>query len=172
MNLKLTLEQRWIFWINLPFCGLTFVMIPWCLKLQYKSDSFLAKLKQIDWIGSAAFVGSITSFLIPITWGGVMYSWTDWRTLVPLLLGTAGLVGFLVYSKYVPAQPLIKGSIFSTRTAIVSYLGTLLHGAIASPLSSISPFRSEMPYLTLVSSSGLSCTISHSTTKPPSPCPQ
>jgi len=60
--------QRWIFWINLPFCGIAFVVIPIFLQLHYKVGSLAEKLKQIDWVGTVIFVASVTSFLIPITW--------------------------------------------------------------------------------------------------------
>lgn len=35
--------------------------------------------------------------LIPITWGGNQYPWSSWHTLVPLIIGAEGLIGFVVY---------------------------------------------------------------------------
>ncbi len=64
----LTLRQRWIFWINLPFCGVAFVAIPLFLRFNYTVGSIIEKLKRVDWIGSFIFVASTTAFLIPITW--------------------------------------------------------------------------------------------------------
>ncbi|KAI9675663.1 MAG: hypothetical protein M1817_001030 [Caeruleum heppii] len=121
---------RWIFWINLPFCGLAFVMIPLFLRLAFIPSSLLAKLRRVDWTGSAIFVASLTGFLVPLTWGGIMYPWDHWRTLVPLLLSAAGLLAFVAYEMIVPNEPLIRGTIFKTKTASVSYLGTVLHGTI------------------------------------------
>lgn len=57
-----------------------------------------------------------------------MYDWNSWRTVVPVVIGVLGIVGFLVYSKYISPEPLIRGSIFSTSTAKVGYLGTFFHG--------------------------------------------
>lgn len=34
---------------------------------------------------------------MPLTWGGVQYAWSDWRTLFPLILGLAALGLFAVY---------------------------------------------------------------------------
>ncbi|KAK6537998.1 hypothetical protein TWF694_010891 [Orbilia ellipsospora] len=120
----------WIFWINLPFCGIGFVMIPLFLKLNFIPSSMAAKLRRVDWVGGTIFIASCTSFLIPITWGGTMYAWTSWRTLVPLLVGAAGLIGFIFYEKYVAAEPLIKLGVFGQRTAAVNYLGTVMHGIV------------------------------------------
>ncbi|KAI9866654.1 MAG: hypothetical protein M1813_001206 [Trichoglossum hirsutum] len=121
---------RWIFWINMPFAGIGFFMIPVFLTLQYKTGDFVEKLKRVDWVGSFIFVASTTSFLIPVTWGGVMYPWSHWRTLVPLILGGAGLVGFIFYEIYVPAEPLIKLHLFKNRSTSATYIGTVLHGMI------------------------------------------
>jgi MFS family permease len=60
---------RWIFWLNLPFCGLALVAIPICLRLDHKVGLILENLKTFDWIGSLVFVVSMTSFLVPLTWG-------------------------------------------------------------------------------------------------------
>lgn len=126
----LTVQWRWIFWINLPFIGVGGIMIPLFLRLNVIPQSIAAKLKRVDWIGTVLFVGSMTSFLIPITWGGVMYSWASWRTLVPLLIGAAGLVVFCFYEKYLAPEPLLRLSVFSNRTANIAYLTTTLHGLI------------------------------------------
>lgn len=129
---------RWIFWLNLPFCALGFVLIPLYLKLNHKTESFVEKLARVDWVGSVLFVGSLTSLLIPVTWGGVMYEWDSWRTLVPLCVGIAGLVGFVVYERLVPENPLIRLNLFDNRTAVANYFGTVMHGIIVSVPSSSS----------------------------------
>ncbi|KAI9875141.1 MAG: hypothetical protein M1830_008826 [Pleopsidium flavum] len=121
---------RWIFWINLPFIGIAFIFVPLFLKLNFKPSRFSEQLKRVDWVGSVIFIGSATSFLIPITWGGVMYSWDSWRTLVPLIVGAAGLVTFVFYEEFVATEPLIRLIIFKNRTAAVNYLGTFIHGMI------------------------------------------
>ncbi|KAL8749869.1 MAG: hypothetical protein Q9199_007429 [Rusavskia elegans] len=121
---------RWIFWINLPFIGIAFVFVPLFLKLAFKPSSFTAQLARVDWFGSFLFIASTTSFLIPITWGGVSYPWTSWHTLVPLCLGIAGLITFITYEEIVATEPLIRLVIFKNRTAAVSYIATVLHGMI------------------------------------------
>ena len=74
--------QRWIFYINFPFAGIAMVIVPVALKLAFKHTELSEKLRRVDWIGSVLFIGSTTSFLIPVTWGGVSYAWDSWRTLV------------------------------------------------------------------------------------------
>lgn len=105
-------------------------MITLFLQLNYQTNSFLAKLRRVDWIGMVLFLGSTTGFLIPITWGGVQYPWDSWRTLVPMLISAAGLVVFIIHQEYWAPEPLIRTSVFKTPTAAVTYLETVIHGII------------------------------------------
>jgi hypothetical protein len=109
-------------------------MIPLFLKLNFVPSSLASKLRRVDWVGTVIFIGSTTSFLIPITWGGVMYAWTSWRTLVPLIIGGVGLVGFVFWEIYGAPEPLIRLSIFGNRTASISYFIDV--GPVASFLPS------------------------------------
>ncbi|KAI1921164.1 hypothetical protein LOZ65_003832 [Ophidiomyces ophidiicola] len=121
---------RWIFYINLPFIGVGIVFVLLFLKLNFIPSSLMSKLRRIDYVGSVLFIGSATSFLIPVTWGGVMYSWDSWRTLVPLIVGVIGLIAFSFYETYVATDPMIPITIFANRTAIITYIETILHGLV------------------------------------------
>ncbi|KMU79935.1 hypothetical protein CISG_08217 [Coccidioides immitis RMSCC 3703] len=121
---------RWIFYINFPFIGFGIVFVILFLKLNFLPSSLMSKLRRIDYVGSIIFIGSATSFLIPVTWGGVMYPWDSWRTLVPLIVGAVGLIAFFVYETYFAAEPMIPITIFATRTAILTYIETVLHGLV------------------------------------------
>ena len=123
-------QWRWIFWINLPFIGIAYVMVLLFLRLNIVPSSIAEKLRRVDWVGSFIFVASVTSFLIPLTWGGVMYDWSSWRTLVPLIMGAAGIVGFCFYEKYVAPEPAVRLSIFRNRTTNIGYFTTALQGLI------------------------------------------
>ncbi|OCT49378.1 putative MFS transporter [Cladophialophora carrionii] len=123
-------QWRWIFWLNLPFIGIGAVMVPLFLRLNVIPQSIAAKLRRVDWIGTVIFVGSMTSFLIPLTWGGVMYSWSSWRTLVPLLVGAVGLIAFCFYEAYVAPEPLLRFAVFGNRTVNLGYVTTTIHGMI------------------------------------------
>ncbi|KAL5315344.1 hypothetical protein ACEPPN_016211 [Leptodophora sp. 'Broadleaf-Isolate-01'] len=135
---------QWIFWLNIPFCVFATVGIPFCLRLHIKGGSIWTKLRAFDWFGSFLFVAATTSCLIPVTWGGVMYNWFSWRTLVPLILGLFGLIGFTLYSFYISTEPLIRRTLFNTPTAIVAYIGTLVQGLIVWSLLYYMPLYFEV----------------------------
>ncbi|KAH6665241.1 MFS multidrug transporter-like protein [Halenospora varia] len=89
-----------IFWLNIPFYIIAIIGIPICLRLYIKEGSFL-------------FMATTTSCLIL-------------RTLVPLILGVFGLIGFTIYSVNISTKPLIRHTLFNSPTAIVAYIGTLV----------------------------------------------
>ncbi|KAA8911480.1 major facilitator superfamily domain-containing protein [Sphaerosporella brunnea] len=121
---------RWIMYINLPFCGIGLILIPLFLNLNQRVESVWVKLGRVDWLGAVLFVASTTAILIPISWGGVMYPWDHWRTLVPLILGFFGMGTFVAWEVYGAREPLITLRVFMNRTAAVSYFGTVMHGII------------------------------------------
>ncbi|KAL4809847.1 MFS general substrate transporter [Aspergillus unguis] len=121
---------RWIFYINLPLVALGFGLMIVFTRLRSVPSSVRGNLRSLDYVGIVLFTGSITSILIPLTWGGTMYAWDSWRTLTPLLIGTVAMVVFGVYERYIATNPVIPLSLFQTWTVIVTYIGTAMHGLI------------------------------------------
>ncbi|KAF4628694.1 hypothetical protein G7Y89_g9459 [Cudoniella acicularis] len=125
---------RWIFWLNILFCVIAAIGIPICLRLYIKEGSIRTKLRTFDWFGSFLFVAALTSCLVLVTW----------RTLVPLILGIFGLIGFIIYSVYISTEPLIRRTLFNSPTAIVAYIGTLVQGLIVWSLLYYMPLYFEV----------------------------
>jgi MFS family permease len=123
-------DWRWIFWINAPFIVIGGLMITIFLKFNKVSGSTMDKLKRIDYLGIFVFVASTTSVMIPLTWGGVLYPWSDWRTLLPLLLGIAGLAFFIVWEEKFAVEPLIPFDIVKSVNNAAVYTCTFLHGIL------------------------------------------
>ncbi len=121
---------RYLFWINLPFIGIATPLVIWFLKLNLKTTSLGQQLRRIDWIGMVLFIGAMTGFLIPLTWGGVMYPWDSWRTLVPLLICAATLVVFIVWEDRFATDPLIRTRVIKNRTAAITFLGDFVQGVL------------------------------------------
>ena len=111
---------RWIFYINLPVAGLGLVFVIFFLHQNKIPGGIPEKLKRFDYIGSAIFTASMTAFLFGLTTGGVMYDWSSWRVLLPLILGPVGLALFAWYEVTIPAEPMINKKIFNNWDMIVS----------------------------------------------------
>lgn len=74
----------------------------------------------------------MSSFLIPLTWGGELYDWESWHTLVPLLVGVAGLAAFVIYEMFLAKEPFLLKSVFRDWNAKLVYVQTFMHGLIVS----------------------------------------
>ncbi|KAF2188472.1 MFS general substrate transporter [Zopfia rhizophila CBS 207.26] len=121
---------RFIFWLNLPLCAVPYIAIPVCLTINKVSGTFWEKIKRMDWIGSFLFTASLTSCLISITWGGTMHPWNHWKVLTPLILGSFGMIVFMVWSHLFQEKAILRSSMFKSRNALATYLETVIHGMI------------------------------------------
>ncbi|KAI1416806.1 putative multidrug resistance protein fnx1 [Hypoxylon sp. FL1857] len=122
---------RWIFYINLPVAAVAFVMLAVSMKVRYQKDTTINSLKRVDFTGNFLLVASVVSILIALTWGGVEYPWSSWRTIVPLILGFLGLAGFLAVqaSNLVP-EPTMPLRLFSNRTSHSGFGVTFIHSLL------------------------------------------
>ncbi|KAG8877203.1 hypothetical protein FRB97_003589 [Tulasnella sp. 331] len=91
---------RWCFYINLPLGAVTLLSIALLVKPQHSvpTDYTIPVWKRIirlDWVGSVLLLGTATSVLLPLQWGGVTKSWNDksviacfcvFAVLLPLLI--------------------------------------------------------------------------------------
>ncbi|KAJ5425435.1 MFS general substrate transporter [Penicillium sp. CMV-2018d] len=142
---------RWIFWINLPLIGVGVVATIFFLRIKQLGGTFWEAVRSFDWMGSTIGVAATVAFLIPISWGGTMFAWASWHTLVPLLVGAAGLVAFGLYEyrlslrtskdhhqgriapsrrSHTHTQPIIRPGIFRNWTLRLAYFQTLTHGIL------------------------------------------
>ena len=124
---------RWIFYINLPLgaVGLGLAL----LFLRVRNDNKMglaASLARIDWVGNAIFVAACTSTLIATTWAGTVYPWASGRVLAPLVVGLAGLVGFVVFegSPRLAPNPMMPHRLFGNRTTLIVFFNTFLQGIV------------------------------------------
>ncbi|KZP00130.1 iron permease [Calocera viscosa TUFC12733] len=125
---------RWIFRMNLPLTFIAFCLVVAFLKLKMPSGSIAQKLRKVDWLGNALIAASTCAVTIALTRGGVEVSWTSAQTLVPLILGLIGLIGFFVYEANWASEPTIPFDLLSNRTSTAGYLTTFFHSVIATTI--------------------------------------
>ncbi|POS75823.1 major facilitator superfamily transporter [Diaporthe helianthi] len=71
-------------------------------------DNVWAKIRSIDYPGNLLIIGSTTSMLVALTYGGAQYPWASLQVVLPLVLGTAGLVAFAVVEGLLPVPALAR----------------------------------------------------------------
>ncbi|RAO69440.1 uncharacterized protein BHQ10_005452 [Talaromyces amestolkiae] len=121
---------RWIFYLNLPFCGVGMIIVPFIIRLKTKQSSIMTKLTRIDWIGGFLFIGSMTAFLMAVTWGGVDHAWDSAATLAPLIVGVVGTFVSILWEKWGAREPFIRLAIFSNRSALAGYYCAMTQGLV------------------------------------------
>ncbi|KAI0722370.1 Mfs1.2 [Cerioporus squamosus] len=120
-------QWRWLFYLNLPLCGVALVMVTVFLKLPTPPGTLREKLGRMDWIGNVLVISSTTAVVIGITWGGVHFPWRSARVLAPLILGLCGLVVFFVYEVTLARNPIVPMSLLNNRTSVSGYIQTFIN---------------------------------------------
>ncbi|KAH8913605.1 MFS general substrate transporter [Atractiella rhizophila] len=122
---------RWLFYVNLPILAVAAPAVVMFLSVKTPEGTVLEKLKRIDFTANALFIASATSVIIAMTWAGIEYAWDSFRILVPLLLGLAGMVGYVFLELYVVKNPAMPVKDLGNKTSIIGYLNSFLHGILA-----------------------------------------
>lgn len=121
------------FHINYPFCAVGFVVAACFVRMNATTQlTITQKLKQTDWVGAIIFIGSFTSFLVGLSFGGVQHPWTSAATLAPMIVGVVGIAAFLGWQVYKKPHSLLPMSIFYNWSAISAFYCAMINGLVVS----------------------------------------
>ncbi|KAF7877214.1 hypothetical protein EAF04_000899 [Stromatinia cepivora] len=88
------LTWRWVFFINLPLGAITLLIVLFFLDTYHPitapSLGLKAKIGQLDLIGTAFLMPSVTCLLLALEWGGSKFAWNSGRIIALFIL--AGLL--------------------------------------------------------------------------------
>ncbi|KAJ6260058.1 Efflux pump FUS6 [Drechslerella dactyloides] len=143
---------RWCFWINLPMCAASHAAVFFFLRhellgpqpqttadehgniITIERHTFLEKLSVIDYGGITLFLTGACLLILGLLWGGADYKWASAAVLVPIVVGTLLICGFLYYEhlmepgnymakKFPDQAAMLPWSILRKRdTIVLSYL--------------------------------------------------
>ncbi|CAL1715229.1 unnamed protein product [Somion occarium] len=119
---------RWLFYINLPLCGISFALVLFFLRVRTPPGTVFEKLSKIDWTGNVIIITGTTLAVIGLTWGGTRYPWADARVLAPLIIGLVVMGLFCVYEYYIPKNPTIPFRALANRTSASGFATASVHG--------------------------------------------
>ena len=120
---------RWVFYLNIPVAALGLLLLVAFLHVKWQKESTLMqKLRRVDFAGNAVFIAATIAILIALTNAGTIYTWSSWRTILPLVLGFVGLALFASYEwSGHCAEPTLPPQLFANRTSAAGFALTLLH---------------------------------------------
>ncbi|KAJ7638418.1 iron permease [Roridomyces roridus] len=170
---------RALFYMNLPFTGLAFLLVWLYLSVRTPEGTVSSKLAKVDWIGNGLVIVGSTLSILGLSWGGIRYPWDSAQVLAPLIIGLALLVAFGVYEAKVPARPAILLDVFRNRTSLSGILTTAAHSVVSISLIyylpvffqaclGASPIRSAvdlLPAALLIAPMGLAAGVTVAVTK-------
>lgn len=115
-------DWRWCFYLNLPICAVVLPALFFFLRIKHLDVSWKGVFVQVDWTGNIIFIGSITSLLIGLTFGGAVYPWSSWRIILPIAVGCAGWACFHIYEYLIrDANPCVPPHVFCNRTSAAAF---------------------------------------------------
>nr|AAF01426.1 Mfs1.1 [Coprinopsis cinerea] len=121
---------RWLFYLNLPICAVSFILVVVFMSLPTPAGTFKEKFFAMDWIGNFLVIGSSSALVIALTWGGGRYGWGEAPVLVPLILGIVGLVVWLFYEVKYSSHPTVAPELLGNRTSVSGYLQVFFNSVI------------------------------------------
>lgn len=126
---KLTgVEQRWLFWINLPPIAVAAIGLALLLGFDHPAEGILGGLGKVDWMGILIFMPSAVAVLVPFTMSGIFFPWISWRAMLPLALGSGGLTLLGFHQRCMAKRPMFRPSLFEKWATIFGFLGQAVFG--------------------------------------------
>src|SRR5919197_961937 len=98
------LHWSWIFWFNLPLCGLAFLLTHNVLQQLPRHD----RRHRLDLLGALLMVGAAIALMLALSWGGRRYAWSSppILTVVSASLALWALFAWRVMAAQEPFIPL------------------------------------------------------------------
>lgn len=117
-----------LFWVNLPPITVTAVGLAFLLGFDHPPDGILVSLGRVDWVGILIFMPSAVAILMPFTMSGIFFPWISWQAMLPLGLGTGGLVLLAFHQRCFAKRPMFRPSLFKKWATVFGFLGQTVFG--------------------------------------------
>ncbi|KEF59063.1 uncharacterized protein A1O9_03906 [Exophiala aquamarina CBS 119918] len=122
------LSWRWIFWINLPVCGVAFGLLLLFLDVHDPKTRFVDGIKAVDWAGSFSLIGLMVMVLLGLNFGGATFPWDSPKVLCLIAFGILVAIFFLFNEARLAQHPVMPLGVFRQRSnAACLIIGFIQH---------------------------------------------
>lgn len=122
---------RWCFWINLPICGIAFVLLLLFLDVHNPRTKLREGMKAIDWPGSLCILAVTLLLLLGLDFGGAIFPWNSPKVICLVVFG-ALMIGFFIFSeKRLAKHPLVPLSVFKDWSNNAAFLVGFAHSMVS-----------------------------------------
>lgn len=122
---------RWCFWINLPVCGLSFILLLLFLDVHNPRTKLGEGIMAVDWFGTISILAVALLLLLGLDFGGTTFPWDSPKVICLIVFGTL-MVGFFVFSeKRLARYPLMPLSMFKNWSNNATFLVAFAHSMVS-----------------------------------------
>ncbi|KAJ7032298.1 ABC transporter [Mycena alexandri] len=123
---------RWVFYINLPFGGVSLCGVIFLLKSapplgtdpnKRSTRDILRQILRLDYIGATLVAGALTTLVLALQWGGNTKPWGDKAVITCFVVAVVLAVAFISWEIYLNERAMVPTAIFKSPSiyAIQSY---------------------------------------------------
>ncbi|KAJ9647851.1 hypothetical protein H2199_001627 [Coniosporium tulheliwenetii] len=121
---------RWNFWINLPICGTTFLLLLIFLDVHNPRTGAIEGLKAIDWFGILCVLSFVLMLLLGLNFGGAIFPWNSPTVICLIVFGCFMSVLFIFSEKKLARYPLMPLALFRERSNVGSLVVAFCQGMV------------------------------------------
>lgn len=123
---------RWIFWINLPISGATFLLLLFFLDVHNPRTKFAEGFKAIDWVGSLSMLGLIVMLLLGLNFGRVTFPWNSAKVICLIIFGSLLSIVFVFSEAKLAKYPLVPLKLLTSKHNVACLLVTFAHEFVSA----------------------------------------
>ncbi|KAF9892136.1 hypothetical protein FE257_002542 [Aspergillus nanangensis] len=120
---------RWCFWINLPICGVAFVLLLF-MNVHNPKTKMVDGIQAVDWCGIITILGFILMLLLGLDFGGETFPWGSPTVICLIIFGFVCFLAFLGCEKYLAKYPLVPFRAFSHPSNMATLVVLFVHGFV------------------------------------------
>lgn len=113
---------RWCFWVNLPVCGATFVLLALFLDVHNPRTKLKEGLIAVDWLGTLSILAVTLMLLLGLDFGGTVFPWTSAKVICLIVFGVVMIGFFVVSEKKFAKYPLMPLGMFKDRSNVAAFI--------------------------------------------------
>ncbi|KAF8967405.1 hypothetical protein BGZ46_000173 [Entomortierella lignicola] len=119
---------RWSFWINLPIVTVSIIVLAAFLDIPVPKGSLREKLRRIDYLGAPTLMASVVLFLVPFSWAGSKYEWSNPIIIGMICGGVIFAILFILVEWKIPREPIVPIHLYKIRNLWVTYAMSFFSG--------------------------------------------
>jgi len=133
------LHWSWIFWFNLPLCGLAFLLTHNVLQRLPRHE----RRHKLDVLGAVLMVGAAIALMLALSWGGRRYAWASPQILA-LLVASITLWALFAWRVMTAEEPFIPLSVLRDGATRVGTATAFFAVGVVIALTIILPLYAQL----------------------------